>query len=185
MSDYATLVATHTFDLISTQFQAEFTTFRKTPMLQINKADLPIMGVYILREQRSADGDANVGVPKFLHHLTLGIAGAVSVESDAEGEFLGLEDTMTAIDEFLLRKKSWLDLIEGVVSMDRKSQYSKVGEVSLAEIRVEMVVQFRSQYEPVIEDDFLTMHVKTAYPTAATTDSEVLQVEAEFDIPQN
>jgi hypothetical protein len=186
MSDYAVQLATKAFEILSSTdgLANDFTTFRRAPMLTVKSGDLPILGVYILREQRTADGDANAGVPKFVHRLTLGFSGAVNVETDEENKLTDLEEVMTKLDDLLLTNAKFVSMTEGVLSMDRVSQYSKIGEISIAEIRVEMTVQFRSQYEPVIADDFKTLHITLRYPKP-TTDNAVEPIVREYDFPQN
>ena len=76
-------------------------------------------------------------------------------------------------------------LTEGITAMDRVSQYAKIGETTLFEIRVEMVLQFSSRFEPTIVDDFNTMHVTTEFPDKAHADAGTPQIIREYDIPQN
>jgi hypothetical protein len=75
-------------------------------------------------------------------------------------------------------------MTEGIVSTDRISQFAKDGEISMAEIRVEMVLQFRSRFEPVIPDVLETVHVTTVFPFGGTQEERdgVQQVVAEYDI---
>ena len=42
--------------LLQIGFGAHFKTYRKTPMLQVQPGDLPVLAVHILREQRMPDG---------------------------------------------------------------------------------------------------------------------------------
>jgi len=185
MSDYAVQIATKAYDILSDALRTEFVTFRRTPMLSVTKADLPILGIYILRERRVPDGQPNQGVPKFIHQLTLGFSGGVDVETDEENRLNELEQTMTLLDELLLSNPEFINLTEGVTLMDRTSQYAKVGEVSLAEIRVEMVVQFRSQWEPTITDNLETIHVDTQFPDKAHADAGTPQIVREYELDQN
>ena len=68
MSRYAIIVADTAHDLLAAEFGPRFKTYRKTPMMQVKPGDLPLLGVYILREQSPALGNANHAEPKFSDH---------------------------------------------------------------------------------------------------------------------
>lgn len=184
MSTYAIEVANKALAVLqATPFNPAFKTFKRTPMRQVSPGDLPLLGVYILRETRSPDGDANAGEPRFFHRLHLGIAGAVSAADDGS-QFATLESMMSQIDDRLLTNPSFVNMIEGIEQMDRRSQYAIMGETPLAEIQIEMIVTFRTYWPPVITDDYRTFHVETRYPMGADP-ARVQQVVEQYDIPQN
>jgi hypothetical protein len=185
VSDYATKVATKAFDLAVAGFGTRFKTYRKTPMMQVTPADLPLLGVYILREQRTPMGDADHAEPRFKHALTLGFSGAVHAETDDQNTLYDLEQVMSELDELLLTNPKFVNLCEGVTGMDRQSQYAKVGETTLFEIRVEMVVAFSSYFPPKVVDDLEVIHVDTQFPDKAHADSGTPQIHREYDIQQN
>ena len=184
MSDYASQICNKAYDILIEGLRADFNTFRRVPMQQVQSADLPVLGVYILRETREADGNSNAGEPKFVHRLTLGFSGAVAVATDDQNALMGLEETMTKLDDLLLTNAKFISMTEGILSMDRQMQFSQAGETPLGEIRVEMVIQFRSIWPPVIVDDFKTLHVTTQFPDKAHADAGTQQIEREYDIPQ-
>ena len=185
MSHYASIVHGMAYDLLVAGFGATFTTYRKTPMLQVQPEHLPVLGIYILRERRDQDGYANEGEPHFKHTLTMGFSGAVHVATDNQNELNALEETMSMLDDLLLSDPRFVNLTEGITGMDRVSQYAKVGETTLFEIRVEMSMEFSSRFEPVITDDFKTIHVESRYPSPTTDPAEVQQVVVQYDLPQN
>jgi hypothetical protein len=185
MSHYASIVHGMAYDLLVGGFGATFKTYRKTPMLQIQPGDLPVLGIHILRERREQDGFANEGEPHFKHMLTMGFSGAVHVQTDRQDELNALEETMSMLDDLLLSDPRFVNLTEGITSMDRVSQYAKVGETTLFEIRVEMTLEFSSRFEPVITDDFKTIHVESRYPSPTVDPAEIQQVIVQYDIPQN
>lgn len=82
MSTYAIEIADRVLELLKAPTADEPTPFFKsywrTPMRQVAASDLPLLGVYILRETRGPDGDENAGEIRFIHRLHLGIAGAIS-----------------------------------------------------------------------------------------------------------
>jgi hypothetical protein len=185
VSTYAIEIADKALSVLqATLFAPPFKTFKRTPMRQVAPGDLPLLGVYILRETRSPDGDANEGEPRFFHRLHLGIAGAISAADDG-AQFSTLESMMAQIDDRLLTSPAFIRMIEGVEQMDRRSQYAIMGETPLAEIQIEMVVTFRTYWPPIIPDDLRTIHVETRYPKATTDPAEVQQVVEQYDIPQN
>ncbi len=185
MSTHAIEIADKALALLrAATFDPPFKSFRRTPLRQVAPDDLPLLMVYILRERRSPDGDANAGEPRFVHRVHLGIAGAVALSDDG-AQLETLEAMMANIDDVLLTDPRFINMFEGIESMDRRSQYASVAETPLGEIQIEMVVTFRSYWEPKVPDDFAVLHVETRYPTAATDPAEVHQLTREHDVPQN
>jgi len=175
MSHYATMIATQAHDNLVAGFGARFKTYRKSPMLQVQPSDLPLLGVYILREQRTPMGNANHAEPKFKHSLTLGFSGAVHADTDDQNKLYQLEETMSELDDILLTNPKFVTLVEGFTGMDRQSQYAKVGETTLFEIRVEMQMEFSGWFDPLVPDDFNTLHVTTEYPPGVDPEA-VMQI---------
>jgi hypothetical protein len=185
MSYYASQVHQKAYDLAVAWFEDRFKTYRKTPMLQVTPQDLPILAVHILRERREQDGQNNEGEPKFKHQLTLGFSGAVHGETPNQDQLYALEQTMSELDELLLSSSQFVNQTEAIISMDRLAQYTKVGETTLFEIRVEMVCEFSSYWPPRVVDDFNTMHVTTEFPDKAHADAGTPQIEREYTLDQN
>lgn len=190
MSGEALAIQAKALELVEAAMSPQFKRFMKTPLLTVNSKDLPLFGCYIAREERTADGDANHGPPHFVHRLTLQFNGAVSIPTEDNGDnMVNLEAWMTQIDDLLLRNPAFVNLSEGVLSMRREAQYSRMGETTLGEIRVEMVLSFRTIFEPVITDTLDTIHVKTQYPTperAGPDDNpQTQQVTVEYDLAQS
>lgn len=186
MSTYALGIADMADAIIRANLRTAFRTFVRTPLLQMNPDDLPVCGVYILREKRAPDGDANAREARFIHELTLGFSGAVNIDTQKREEVMRtLEETMASIDDLVLKNIPFMRLIEGVIGMDRVSQYSKMAETTLGEIRVEMTVTYRSEFTPDVPDDFLVLHVETQYPDKAHVDSGTQQITVVHDIEQN
>jgi hypothetical protein len=184
MSHYATLVAEAAHDKLAAAFGVRFKTYRKTPMMQVTPADLPMLGVYILREQRTPMGNANHAEPKFKHSLTLGFSGAIHADTDDQNRYYQLEEAMSEVDDVLLTDPKFVKLVEGFTAMDRQSQYAKVGETTLFEIRVEMQMEFSGWFPPKVEDDFNTLHVTLQYPPDVDPDT-VLQIIRIYEVNQN
>ncbi|MCA1419488.1 hypothetical protein I6F24_12440 [Bradyrhizobium sp. BRP23] len=170
--------------LIQAGMPDTFKSFGLEPMLIINGDDLPMIAVHILRERRNALGDADIGPPKFRTELTLGISGSIKALTDEANQPSILEEWMSQIDTVLLRNPQFVNMSEGVLSMDRLSQLAKVGETTLYEIRIEMVLQYTDWFEPIVPDDLKTIHVETRYPSATTDPAEVQQVVTQYDFDQ-
>ena len=164
MSHYAITLQQAALTRLKFAFGDTFKTYRQTPMLQVHAPDLPILAVHILRERRIPDGQANQAEPKFVHDLTLGFSGAVHMETDQQDAIHDLETWMATIDDILLSDPTFTRMCGGVTSMDRVGQYAKIGEVTLFEIRVEMVFQFGSNFEPRIYDQLATVDIKSVEP---------------------
>jgi hypothetical protein len=182
MSHWANTIHARTLELLQIGFGATFKTYRQTPMLQVQPGDLPVLAVHLLRERRVADGEANQSAPKFIHELTLGFSGAVQVPTDEQDQIHALEEWMATLDDILLSDPTFVRLSEGVTSMDRVGQYAKVGETTLFEIRVEMALQFRSDFQPRIPDDLKLVHIETEFPDKAHADSGTPQLDRDYDI---
>jgi len=182
MSHYASIVQKKAMVLAQAGFGSRFKTYRNTPMLQVVPDDLPLLGVYILREKRTAWGNANHSAPKFQHEVTLGFAGAIHANTDDQNRLYALEEMMSELDDVLLTNPRFVNLTAGVESMDRQSQYAKVGETTLYEIRVEMVIIFQSDFPPRVDDWLEKVHVTTQFPDKAHVDSGTPQIEREYDL---
>jgi hypothetical protein len=182
MSHYASTVQAKAMELAQAHFGVRFKTYRLTPMLQVQPADLPILGVYILRERRLQDGHANHTEPHFKHTLTLGFSGGCAVETDKQSLLPALEEMMSELDDALLTNPKFVNLTEGVTEMDRIAQFAKVGETTLYEIRVEMAMEFSSRFPPVIVDDFKSVKVTTQFPDKEHVDSGTIQIERIYEV---
>src|SRR5262245_17460739 len=180
----ALLVRDEAMRLAQAGFGSRFKTYRNTPALQVQPSDLPLLGVYILRERRSPLGHWDHAQPKFQFHLTLGFSGAVHADADviAQNQLHELEHWMTELDDFLLRNSAFVRMTEGVESMDRQSQYAKLGETTVFEIRVEMVFHYTGWFDPIVPDMLERVVVDTQFPDKAHADSGTPQIHREYVI---
>lgn len=185
MSDYAVKVHAKAFDLAVAGFGTRFKTYRKTPMMQVQPTDLPLLGIYIMREKRVPNGNADHAEPRFIHEVTLGFSGAIHAETDDQNSIYELEEWMSELDHILLCNPKFVNMTEGINGMDRQSQYAKVGETTLFEIRVEMVIPFRSNFPPGVIDDFNLLHVETQFPDKEHAESGTMQIIRVYNLPQN
>jgi hypothetical protein len=184
MSKWAIDVQAEAMKLAQAWYGTRFKTYRLTPMLQVAPADLPLLGIYILRERRERQ-QANQSMPQFSEVLTLGISGGVHVETSEQNQMSGLEAMMSELDQVLLEDSHFIKLSEGISGMDRTSQFAKVGETTLYEIRVEMMLQNSSYHPPRVEDLFERLHVTTQFPDKEHVDSGTPQIIREYELEQN
>jgi hypothetical protein len=180
----ALLVRDEAMRLAQAGFGSRFKTYRNTPALQAQPIDLPVLGIYILRERRTALGSWNHAAPKFHFQLTLGLSGAVQADTgmDEQNQLLDLERWMTELDDFLLRDPGFVQMTEGIESMDRQSQYAKQGETTVFEIRVEMVLHYTGYYEPIVPDVLEKVVVDSQFPDKEHADSGTPQIHREYEI---
>lgn len=184
MSSYAIFLQKETMDRIKAAYPgtSRWGSFRLNPMAQLQPKDLPCIAVYIVREQRNPDSQANMAEPRFLHRLTLGISAAVAVDTGKLQLMPDVEQWLADLDDLLLSDGTWVQLSEGVEQMDRQSQIAKQGETTLYEIRVEMILSFRSYWPPRVLDDLLRVHLETRYPDGADENDGIMQVKADYDL---
>jgi hypothetical protein len=178
MSHTANDIHAKALQLLQQGFGDTFKTYRRTPMLQIQPGDLPVLAVHLLRERRVVDGQSNQGEPMFIHDITLGFSGAVNMETDKQDQISALEEWMATIDDILFSDAGFVKMTEGFTAMDRVGQYAKVGETTLFEIRVEVSIQTRSYFEPRIHDVLATVDVKTVGPDGTPVLEQVYKLPA-------
>jgi hypothetical protein len=168
-------------------YGTRFKTYRLTPMLQVTPADLPLLGIYILRERRDTD-QWNQAEPHFNIALTLGFSGGVHVPTNEQNQMSDLEAMMTELDQALLQDSRFINnaiVGQGISSMDRTSQFAKVGETTLYEIRIEMTLRNDDRHPPRVDDLFERLHVTTQYPDKEHVDSGTPQIDREYELDQN
>lgn len=183
MTALAIEIQTKAMDLLQAGFGTRFKTYRYTPMLQVTPDDLPVCGVYILRERHLPHGSYNHAEPKFDSELTLGLSGGVHVETDEQNQIPQLERMMGQMLEVLLTDPKFVILSEGITSMDRVGQFAKVGETTLYEIRIEMQMRYWTSYPPNVPDILERVVVDTQFPDAAHAESGTPQIHREYDLP--
>lgn len=164
---------------------AGWKTVRRTPMLQVQPEDLPALGVYLLREQWSPDGDANAGEPQFEHELSIGMSGAIAL-TDALGQLTTLDGMMASLCTTILSSTSFIAMIEGINSIDRRLTFTKESDTPLAEIQIEMRVGFRSNWPPLVVDDLEVIHVETGLKPGETQQEwdQRQQIKRDYDVSQ-
>ena len=134
----------------------------RVPVEQEPDDDLPSLLVIASREQMQADGDANAGEPSFVVDLTLSVLISLSADlttgetdpktaRDRADE--RLTDRIGAVQGLLLRTPAFLALFDGVSSINSTRVFDKPGERFFARARIEMTVQYRCHFPPIVPDD--------------------------------
>jgi hypothetical protein len=119
---------------------------------------LPCATVALGRDRMDADGDDNAGEPSFKHRTTINVSALCSAESQF---FLTgrLNAAKNAILAALLSDPEWLSLVEAVSSIDVSMVYPNESGTVFAEARIALEVTFRTDWPPVVPDDFLDAFV--------------------------
>jgi len=177
-------------------FFTGFKTFRRSPMHVMQGDEMPLAAVFLLPEMMEPDGDANAGEPRFIHSAQFGFS-IVIINNDDDTQENELDAAFWSIMNGLLTDASFLIncspyptsqpiKIEGITRISRQHVYGTIGksETPIAELRMQMTITYRTNWPPVVKDDLKVIHVKTAFPIEGDTAS-TLQVETEYDIPQN
>lgn len=161
-----------------------FKSYWRTPALTIQKDDLPLLAIYLLRDRELPEGSPYMGEPKFRQFCHLGIAGMILQDNiDTQLELLAAKVMATKLA--LYTNPKFIALISGFESSDTKLAFSRIGELPVAEYQMELVVSFETIWPPDMRDDFLRLHLETRFPTADTDPNEVMQIIRHWDIEQN
>lgn len=164
-----------------------FKTYRQAPILQTTMPeDLDALYCYMLGDNGVADGSIPfMGPVKLIESVQIGFSG-IFADSDAGSQHRKLALYTSALDECLLRDPAFanFNLFQGIESRQIKFVTGQIGQVPTSEFHYLITFSVRNGWEPVISDDFLTMHLTTIFPLGGDPNS-TLQVQAVWDIPQN
>ncbi len=146
---------------------------RRAKMLKVMPEYLPYLGVYIIDEVMTPDGDANAGDIRFIHMLRLGFS-VIIENNDPVAAELKLDQAFWSIMNGIWRNDGITNFlhstmpdntrIEGVQRGVRKHVWGNTGlnnETSIGELQYEATITYRSEFAPPITDDLLRVHVET------------------------
>jgi hypothetical protein len=179
-------------------------TFRKTRQLPVQANQLPSLGVYIIGEDMESDGDPNHGDIEFINHLKIGFSAAV-VNNDPEACEQKINEAYWVICNTLWRDQYLMNMIdtraypgaignpdntriEGIERGSYRHNFSSIGETPIGELRYEATLKYRTDFTPIITDDFLVLHEEVVPLTTdgeIPNEEEVQRVYVEYDINQN
>jgi hypothetical protein len=165
--------------LVTAPFFAGFTV-RKSRQLPTQTNQLPTLGVYLVKEDMTPDGDLNHGDIDMVHNLTIGFS-VVIINNDPEATQEKLNQAYWVIMNWLWRDPYLMNMIDtraypgGVSNPDnvrieglangswRFFDHPPLNnETPMSELRYEQTLRYRADYTPIILDDFLLMHEETA-----------------------
>lgn len=187
-----TTEATQIRDAIFTRLSrlAGYKKFRKTPVPQLQRNQLPALSVYTPTEDWSPPEEiAFQGEPRFINHATISISVMRGFDDPVVLEGL-IDADMDAIENTLLTDATFIggedQLIEGIVRIQRRRAYPLDGEAYFAELRLDITFQFQTFWPPVVPDAFTSVKVSIEPngDAAATVTSDHQPATEIFQIPQ-
>jgi hypothetical protein len=184
-----------------------FATFikRKAKQFQVQPENLPYLGVYILDEQMTPDGDLNVGEVRFYHTLRLAFSVMIQNNDPVVTE-VKLDEAFQAImarlwpDQYIMNMLDTMAYghpdamqnpdnvrVEGIARGARRHVWGNTtftNETPWAEMQYDVSCVFRTNWPPVITDDLLHIHVETVplrHDGTVPPADEVERIISEYD----
>jgi len=159
MTDYAEEILKKTGDLLEAALvPIVFKSVFRVRTYPTKDNMLPVVTVALGRDRMDADGSDNSGEPSFKHTVTLNVSAVCVAKSQffIDGK---LNEAKSAILTTLLSNTEWLALVEAVSAIDVSMVYPDEGGIIFAEARMAIEVTFRTDWPPVVPDDFLDAFV--------------------------
>ena len=155
-------------------------TFGTSTMRQRQPENIPYLGIYIIEEQMTPDGDLNAGDIRFIHSLRLGFSVLIT-NNDPDAAERKCDEAYWAIMNGLWRDAYLTNFLntydpgisagtpdnvrfEGVERASRKFVFGNVNatnELPIGELQYDVAVRYRANYPPIITDDLKHVHVET------------------------
>jgi hypothetical protein len=201
---YSLVIRNMFFDAVSRlTFFANYTK-RKTKMLQVQPELLPYLGVYIIDEIMTPDGDANTGDIRFSHALRIGFSVMVAnndqdvAEQTIDAAFWQIMKGLWT-DQYLMSVWDTYNphtgmenpdntRIESIVKGTRRHLFGHqtlVNETPLAELQYDVTAFYRSEWFPEITDTLDEIDVSTGIKPGDSQDEmdKRWQVRAKYVFP--
>lgn len=154
-------------------------TYQKSRQLPTQTRALPTLGVFLIKEDMTPDGDMNHGDIEMVHNLTIGFS-VVILNNDVEATQEKLNQAYWVIMNWLWRDPYLMNMIDtraypsGIGNPDNVrieglgngswrfvDHVMADNETPMSELRYEQALRYRADYTPIITDDFLLMHQET------------------------
>jgi len=175
-------------------------TMRKTKMLQVQHQLIPYLGVYLIDETMTPDGDFNAGDIRFCHTVRVGFSALIAQNDEASAR-ASLDAIFWHIMIRLWRDADLTNMItssmpdnvrmEGITRGTRRHVYGDAGlnnETPVAELQYDVSVFYRSEWFPTITDDLLEIDVKTGIKIGETQEEmdqrQQIHVDYKFEAQQ-
>ena len=164
-------------------------TVRRQPRPQLQEDNLPALFVVVVEESETPEDEANVGPPRFISDLTIGISVVVGEQMPAALD-ADLDDVVSRIRSALLTDPTFVrgvdlsrdrtdperyPLFEAVTKVRRGRIFPQDGAAYFAEGRLEITFRLRTQYAPVVTDRY-EKTVLTARPAGSDPAAPALRV---------
>lgn len=136
---------------------------RHTPQPDYDTSKIPALGVFVIAEQDSPDGDANAGAIRFEEEIGIGVSILRGLKRPDDLD-VDLELDNDAVRTLLFTNTDFTrhgpnGLFEAVNRIQTTRRYPKEGESYFAELRIEMQFIKRLVYSPVLTDDYDGTHL--------------------------
>jgi hypothetical protein len=173
--------------LATVPFFATFTMRKTNKALQVQPYQLPYLGLYIMGEDMTPDGDANAGEIRFIHNLKLGFS-VMILNNDPEACEAMMDRCFWEINNNLWRDPNLMNFIdtrsypggvgnpdnvriEAVTKGSRRHVFGNptlTNETPLGELQYEISIMYRTDWPPIIDDDLLEIGVRTGVKAGDT-----------------
>jgi hypothetical protein len=149
---------------------ADVARFGRSPMLTVQSEDIPYLGVYLVEEQLTPDGDANAGEPRFQSRAKIGFQYVVQNNDPdlAEDKLdLGYWELMKNFFEvqrwdYFADDTIWVEAVE---RGSRSHHYGNAGNdnrTPYAELRADLIFMQRETFPPPVTDMLKSIHITVA-----------------------
>jgi hypothetical protein len=161
VSTLATQIRDATFSRIVAAMPTAFKSTRKIPFPTLSPDMLPALGVYLLREQMSPDGQDNHSVPRYMVDAVISVM-LIDLANDPAVLEGAIDNTLDLIENTLLSDYTFLDLrdsatnqpiIESVPMISRMYQFPRDAESYYIEARLQMTFRFRCKFPQAMLTD--------------------------------
>jgi hypothetical protein len=172
------------FDAVSTDAFFAGWTARRNRMLSVQPDSLPYLGVYLVDEVMTPDGDANAGCIRFSHTARIGFSVIVQ-NNDQDLAAKTADEAFLRIMTVLYTSPTIMNVlhndnvenvgIESITAGRRRHIYGAAGlnnETPFLELQYEVSAFFRTEWYPEISDTLDEIDVTTRI----TDDPDVLQI---------
>jgi len=173
---YAWVIRNAFLDALSSDAFFAGYTARPNKMLVVKPEDLPYLGVYIVDEVMTPDGDANAGDIRFSHVLRIGFSVIVAnndqalAEQKIDAAFWRISNRLFCDPDLMNVIESNMSdnlRIEGIVRGTRRHVFGSPtfsNETPIAELQYEISCMFRTMWDPVITDELQEIDITLDVP---------------------
>ncbi len=150
---------------------SEWNLARTSDVPTLSGADLPALQVFLLSEEMSPDGDANVGVPRFVSDATIGISvvrgfdDPIVTDGDIDADVNDILNALLCDPTFVgippAGQTSDFEF-EAVTRIKRRRLWAQLGETYALELRLELTFQYRCYFAPSTPNALTSVAVTVA-----------------------